>query len=197
MGTFGRELCAVRETDRRKGSVRSDLRPDHWYKIQPNDPITEAVMEQSRFAQQNAERMIESANFGLTWTREFAEQTLNQSKAALDAFLKASNRIAKTFEGQSSAVREQTTVLTEKALSNSVDFGQKCLRAKEPDELVRLQTDFVAQQAQIFAEQTKELGQKIQNATQTAYDTLADAARKTEQSIARSDQSLKRHRSEA
>ena len=154
-------------------------------------------MEQSRFAQQNAERMIESANFGLTWTREFAEQTLNQSKAALDAFLKASNRIAKTFESQSSAVREQTTILTEKALSNSVDFGQKFLRAKEPDELVRLQTEFVAQQAQIFAEQTKELGQKIQNATQTAYDTLADAARKTEQSIARSDQSLKRHRSEA
>src|SRR5262245_6923542 len=142
--------------DRRKaiGSIRFTTR--HWYKIQPNDPITEAVMEQSRFAQQNAERMIESANFGLTWTREFAEQTLNQSKAALDAFLKASNRIAKTFEGQSSAVREQTTILTEKALSNSVDFGQKFLRAKEPDELVRLQTEFVAQQAQIFAEQTKE-----------------------------------------
>ena len=80
---------------------------------------------------------------------------------------------------------------------SAVDFGQKCLRAKEPDELVRLQTEFVAQQAQIFAEQTKELGQKIQNATQTAYGTLADAARKTEQSIARSDQSLKRHRSEA
>jgi hypothetical protein len=60
-------------------------------------------MEQSAFAQQNAERMIESANFGLTWSREFAEQTLNQSKAALDGFLKAS--IAKTFEGQSSAIR--------------------------------------------------------------------------------------------
>src|SRR5262245_15515567 len=124
-------------------------------------------MEQSKFAKQNAEPMIESANFGLTWAREFAEQTLNQSKAALDTFLKASNKIAKTFEGQSSAVREQTTVLTEKALSNSVDFGRKFLRAKEPDELVHLQTEFVAQQAQIFAEQTKELSQKIQNATQT------------------------------
>jgi hypothetical protein len=154
-------------------------------------------MEQSRFAQQNAERMIESANFGLTWTREFAEQTLNQSKAALDAFLKASNKIAKAFEGQSSAVREQTTVLTEKALSNSVDFGQKFLHAKEPDELVRLQTEFMSQQAQIFAEQTRELGQKIQSATQTAYSTLTDAARKTEQSIARPDQSVRRQRSEA
>ncbi len=154
-------------------------------------------MEQSAFAQQNTERMIESANFGWTWTRDFAEQTLNQSKAALDGFLKTSNRIAKTFEGQSSAIREQTTVLTEKALSNSVNFGQKVLRAKEPDELVRLQTEFMSQQAQLLAEQTKELGQKIQSATQTAYNTLADAARKTEQSITRADQSVKRQRSEA
>ena len=154
-------------------------------------------MEQSTFAQKNTERMIESANFGLTWTREFAERTLNQSKAALDGFLQASNKIAKTLESQSSAVREQTTIFTEKALSNSVDFGQKFLHAKEPDDLVRLQTEFMSQQAQIFAEQTKELGQKIQSATQTAYNTLADAARKTEQSITRSDQSLKRQRSEA
>lgn len=154
-------------------------------------------MEQSAFLQQNAERMKETANFGLTWSREFAEQALNQSKAALDGFLKTSNRIAKTFEGQSSAIREQTTALTEKALSNSVEFGQKFLRAKEPDEVVRLQTEFMAQQAQIFAEQTKELGQKIQSATQTAYNTLTDVARKTEQSITRSDQTLKRQRSEA
>jgi len=137
-------------------------------------------MEPSTFAQQNAERAMESANFGLARTREFAEQTLSQSKAALSGFLKASDKIAKTFESQSSAIREQTTVLTEKALSNSVDFGQKVLRAKELDELVRLQTEFMSQQAQIFAEQTKELGQKIQSATQTAYNTLADAARQTE-----------------
>jgi len=155
-------------------------------------------MEPLTFAQQNAERAMESANFGLMWTREFAEQTLNQGKAALDGFLKASNKIAKTFESQSSAIREQTAVLTEKALSTSVDFGQKVLRAGEPDELVRLQTEFVSQQAQIFAEQTKELGQKIQSATQTAYNTLADAARQTEQSVTRPlDQMARRQRSGA
>jgi hypothetical protein len=154
-------------------------------------------MEQSEFAQQNAERAMESANLGLKWAREFAEQTLNQSKVALDALLKASSRMAKDFESQSSAIREHTTALTEKALSNSVDFGQKCLRVKEPDELVRLQTEFMSQQAQIFAEKTRELGQQIQSATQASYNTLADAARKTEQSIARIDQSGKRQRSEA
>src|SRR5262249_7681430 len=83
------------------------------------------MMEQSVFAQKNVERAMESANFGLTWTREFAEQTLNQSKAALDGLLKVSDKIAKTFESQSSTIREQATVLSEKALSNSIDFGQK------------------------------------------------------------------------
>jgi hypothetical protein len=136
---------------------------------------------------------MDSANFGFRWAREFVEQTLNQSKDALEGFLKASNKMAKEFETQSSAIREQhTTALAGKALSNSVDFGQKCLRAKEPDELVQLQTEFMAQQAQMFAEQTRELGQQIQSATQTSYNTVADAARKTEQSIAG-----KRQRSEA
>ena len=154
-------------------------------------------MEPSTFAQQNVERAMESANYGFRWAREFAEQTLSQSKVAWDGFLKASNKVAKDLENQSSAIREQTAALTEKALSNSVDFGHKCLRAKEPDELLQLQTEYMSQQAQIFAEQTKELRQKIQNATQAAYNTLADAARKTEQSITRTDQALKRQRSEA
>jgi hypothetical protein len=149
-------------------------------------------MEPSTFAQQNAERAMESANFGLRWAREFAEQTLSQSKVALDGFLKTSNKMAKDFESQSSAIREHATTLTEKALLNSVDFGKKCLRAKEPDELVQLQTEFLSQQTQMFAEQTKELGQKIQSATQAAYTTLTDVARKTEQSITRTDQSSKR-----
>ena len=87
--------------------------------------------------------------------------------------------------------------MTEKALSNSVDYGKKCLRAKEPEQFLQLQTEFMSQQAQIFADQTKELGQKIQSATQAAYATLADTARKTEQSITRADQALKRQRSEA
>ena len=154
-------------------------------------------MEPSTFAQQNAERAMESANFGLSWAREFAEQALNQSKVAMDGLLKASNKMAKDFESQSSVIREHTTALTEKALSNSVDFGTKCLRAKEPNELVQLQTEFMSQQAQIFAEEAIELGQQIQSATQASYNTLADAARKTEQSIARTDQSGKRQRSEA
>src|SRR5262249_39566790 len=135
----------------------------------PDNPKTEGVREKRTIRQQESEGMIETANFGFTGARAVAAPNFKQNQTAMGGVLKASNKIAKTFEGQSSAIREQTTVLTEKALANSVDFGQKFLRAKEPDELVRLQTEFMSQQAQIFAEQTKELSQKIQNATQTAY----------------------------
>ena len=122
---------------------------------------------------------------------------MNQSKVAMDGLLKASNKIAEDSRASHPQFESTPSTLTEKALSNSVDFGMKCLRAKEPNELVKLQTEFISEQAQIFAEPTKEPAQKIQNATRTAYSTLADAARKTEQSITRADRSLKRQRSEA
>ena len=66
-------------------------------------------MEPSTFAQQNAERAMESANVGLSWAREFAEQALSQSKVAMDGLLKASNKMAKDFESQSSGIREHDT----------------------------------------------------------------------------------------
>ena len=53
-------------------------------------------MEPSTFAQQNAERAMESANVGLSWAREFAEQALSQSNVAMDGLLKAPNKMAKT-----------------------------------------------------------------------------------------------------
>jgi hypothetical protein len=65
-------------------------------------------MEPSTFAQQNAERAMESANFGLSWAREFAEQALNQSKVAMDGLLKASNKMAKDFNQMSAFDTKRT-----------------------------------------------------------------------------------------
>ena len=166
-------------------------------KNQPNNPIMEAINGTI-----NIRPTKRRACDGISKRRSqlgsrIRGASIEPEQSCNGRVTKASNKMAKDFESQSSGIREHTTTLTEKTLSNSVDFGRKCLRAKEPHELVQLQTEFMSQQAQLFAEQTKELGQKIQTATQGAYNTLADTARKTEQSITRADQSLKRHRSEA
>ena len=43
--------------------------------------------DSSDFAQHSSERAMQAANFGMNWSREFAEQTFGQSRHAVDAFL--------------------------------------------------------------------------------------------------------------
>ena len=140
------------------------------------------------FAQQSSERAMQAANFGMNWGREFAEESFNQSCQAVDRFLHVARKMAEDFESQATTVREQMTSLTHKSLSNTTEFGQKLVRAKEPQELAQCQSEFLARQAQTIADQTKEFGQKIQKAAQTfasnASSAMAEASRRSEEAVA-------------
>ena len=107
------------------------------------------------FAQQSSERAMQAANFGMNWGREFAEESFNQSCQAVDRFLHVARKMAEDFESQATTVREQMTSLTHKSLSNTTEFGQKLVRAKEPQELAQCQSEFLARQAQTIADQTQ------------------------------------------
>lgn len=132
----------------------------------------------TEFTQQNSERAMQAANLGMNWAREFAEQSLNQSKVVLDGLFKITRKMAEEFDDQASAIREHSTSLTEKTLSNTFDFGHKLARLREPQELVELQNEFISRQSQAIADQTKELGQKIKKGTeQLAKITTGAAAR--------------------
>src|SRR5262245_42979638 len=69
------------------------------------------------FAQQSSERAMQAANFGMTWGREFAEESFNQSGQAVDGFLRVARKMAEDFETEAIATREQMTSLTHKTLS--------------------------------------------------------------------------------
>ena len=86
--------------------------------------------------------------------------------------------MAEEFENQASAIREHSTSLTEKTLSNTFDFGHKLARLREPQELLELQNEFIARQSQAFADQTKELGQIIKEGTEQLAKTAASATAK-------------------
>ena len=162
----------------------------------------------TEFAQQSGERAMQAATFGMTWAREFAEDSLSQSRQALDGFLKVSRKMAEDFENQACAMREHTTALTEKTLANTMEFGQKLARAKEPQEVAQCQSEFMARQAQTLADQTKVFGQKIQQAAQelaqTASGAMSEAAKRTADApsvvagvSSRAEQTAKRQRAEA
>ena len=91
------------------------------------------------------------------------------------------------WENQASTIRGQTTALTEKAFSNTIEFGQKLARAKGPQELIQYQSEFLARQAQTLADGTKEFSEQMQQAT----DNFASNATKAmEEGSRRADQAV-------
>jgi phasin len=112
-----------------------------------------------------------------TQMRQFAEQSVEQAKKAVDGFMAAAHRTVSVIEGQANAAQSGARTMTEKAMgfaeqniANSFDFAQKLVRAKDPQEVMQLQAEFIKGQMQRLAEQAKEMGE-------TAGKAGAEAAR--------------------
>lgn len=112
------------------------------------------------FAQQNTARAVQVTNYGMNWMREMAEQNLAQSKAALEGLLMIARNTVHGIDHQASAIRDRSMFLAEETLSNTLDFADKLVRIREPQELAQLQSEFLNRQAQVLGDQTKELGAK-------------------------------------
>ena len=98
--------------------------------------------------------------------RAMVEKSVEQARAAFDNFMNAAQEAVATFEGQAKAAQAGAKDIGEKALSyaernvaNSFAFAERLVRAKDPQEYVRLQTEFIQAQMKELAEQAKELGE--------------------------------------
>src|SRR5262249_8402669 len=121
-------------------------------------PTAGFASEQGREFGQNAERVMQAANYGIDWMRDLAEQSLNQSKAVFDGFRTPARTSGDTIDQQASDVRERSLALATETLSNSFDFAQRLLHVREPQEVLQVQSEFLSRQAQMFADQAKHLG---------------------------------------
>ena len=99
--------------------------------------------------------------------RAFAEKSVEQARQAFDGFISAAHHAVSTFEGQAESARKGAKDVTEKAMTfaqqniaSSFEFAQQLLRAKDIQEVLRLQADYIKQQMQVLAEQAKELGRE-------------------------------------
>ena len=91
------------------------------------------------------------------------------------------------WENQASTIRGQTTALTERAFSNTIEFGQKLARAKGSQELIQFQSEFLARQAQTLADGTKEFSEQMQQATDNFASNVTKAM---EEGSRRADQTV-------
>ena len=107
--------------------------------------------------------------------RNMAERGVEQAKQAFEGFLTAMQQAANQMQGQAAAAQAGAADMQRKAMSfaqqniaASFDFAQKLARARDVQELMRLQTEFVQTQMRTLADQAKELGADSAAATSAA-----------------------------
>jgi len=119
--------------------------------------------------------MANQPNFEVpTQMRQFAEQSLEQARKAVDGFLTTAQKTAATLETQANAAQSGAKDVGQKAMSfaeqniaNSFEFAQKLVRAKDIQEVMALQQEYLQHQMKAMAEQAKDLGM----ATKAALDS--------------------------
>jgi phasin len=108
--------------------------------------------------------------------RNVAEQSVVQARQAFDGFMTAAQKAVSKFEEQTTAAQgnaknagDKIMGFAEQNVASSFEFAQRLVRARDLDEMMRLQAEFARSQMETLAEQAKELGQGA--ATQATKNT--------------------------
>jgi phasin len=103
--------------------------------------------------------------------RDFAEKSVEQARKAIDGFMSAAQKTADTFEGSANTVQvsakdaaRKTFTYTEQNLHAAFDLAQRMVRAKDMQEAMQIQAEFVRSQFEAMQTQMKEFGSLAQSA---------------------------------
>lgn len=106
--------------------------------------------------------------------REFAEKSVDQARKAVDGFLTAAQKAVDTVEGYAPAnpsakdMSRRTFAYAEQNIAAAFELAQKLVRAKDPMEAMRLQTEYVQAQLAAMQSQAREFGGMVQTAATEA-----------------------------
>lgn len=110
--------------------------------------------------------------------RAMAERGVEQAKLAFGNYTQASEEAVSTFEqwvevNRANAQNNRKKVMNfaQRNVLSAFEFTQKVVRAKDIEELIQAQTEFVQSQMQDLGEQVKELGEA---ATVSFMDRVKD-----------------------
>jgi phasin len=97
--------------------------------------------------------------------RRFAETSVAQAKQAFDGFMTAAQQAVERMESQTAAAQAGASDASRKAMAfagqnmaASFAFAQKLAQARDVEEVMRLQADYLRTQMQTFTDQARELG---------------------------------------
>jgi phasin len=98
--------------------------------------------------------------------RAFVEQSVAQARTAFDGIAQAADSAVMQWQGQAQAARagaseiaHKSMAFVEQNMAATFDFAQKLMHAKDPAEVVRLQSEYLTHQMKALATQAQDLGQ--------------------------------------
>jgi len=111
--------------------------------------------------------------------RDLAEKSVEQARKAIDGFMGAARKTADTLEGSAQTVQVSTKDLTQKTFSYAeqniaaaFDLAQRLVRAKDVQEAMQIQAEFVRSQFSSMQTQMKEFGSMAQTAMNQTTNTM-------------------------
>nr|WP_255609393.1 phasin [Methylosinus sp. Sm6] len=104
--------------------------------------------------------------------RDFAEKSMEQARKAFEGYAGAAQKAISSLETTTSSFQTGATDVSAKALgyaeanvNAAFELARKLLHAKDPQEVLTLQTEYVKTQVESIQSQAKELGSALQKAT--------------------------------
>jgi phasin len=104
--------------------------------------------------------------------RDFAERSVDQARKAFEGFVNVAHKTVDATEGAASSaqtgvktVGAQILSYTEQNVNAAFDLAHKLVQAKDPQEALAVQSDFLKAQLNSLQAQAKELGALIQKST--------------------------------
>ena len=118
--------------------------------------------------------------------RAVAEQSVEQAKLAFTNYLQAAQEAVSTFDQWVKASQVSTQGLRNKAMKfaqrnvlSAFEFTEKIVQARDVEELIQTQTEFVQSQIQVLSEQVKDLGETATKTAMKNVKDLSEAATRT------------------
>jgi len=103
--------------------------------------------------------------------RDFAEKSVEQARKAMDGFIGAAQKTVDTFEGSATTVQASAKDMTRKTftyaeqnIAAAFELAQKMVRARDLQEAMQAQAEFVRSQFEAMQTQMKEFGSLAQTA---------------------------------
>ena len=107
-----------------------------------------------------------------TEMRDFADRSVAQARKAFEGFMGAVHKASETFDGATGSVATSAKDASVKAVTYAetnvnaaFDLAGKLVHAKDVQEVVKLQTEYLQAQMAAIQAQAKELGEAVQKAS--------------------------------